>query len=187
MGAGSTAPKKGYTPDVKRLLLASLLLLAASAARAAETDAAAVAAGAAADRCWTDKRCWERTQAAFGKLFSLHLRELAAALPGRFFPGTTTFVKERVDDEGHFLRVERIENGSKTPAPEQRDQLEENVTLLTLLESLPIKQKPGLWFDEGDWAVTPAGHQVVTRLQSRHSEFWKRVGLMVSRGFVAHW
>ena len=134
------------------------------------------------DDCLRDPKCWDETLPGFSKIFRHRLVEIEGAPPSRFFKDTVTFSLRRLDNDGNFLRVLCIEeNGSRRPCDDDRNKLQERVSLITLLDSQPLrKRSKEPLYHADNWELTDAGRDRIRRMKTRYPDFWKKVAHLIS-------
>ncbi len=126
------------------------------------------------EECLKDRRAWKLSQEAVKQVFPLHLTEVDGAPPGRFFPNTVTYANRFMDQDGHFLRVDCLdEDGAGRPCTAQREVLEDRIFAITALESLPCLDPETPLFDQKSWAPTAAGSDALKRLKTGFPKLWK--------------
>ena len=151
-------------------VLAAALALAPSPAVAGAVDAAGPTPDLTAPRdtmspcaCAANPRCWRVVMLIDAKMTGIHKEEVEKALPNRFFPDTLTFTMRRPSSDGHFLIVKC--GSARRPCPEKRDVLEARLIKASILESLPLNQPKGAFFDPETFQITDGGEKVFIKLK----------------------
>lgn len=188
---------------MKAALLAAALLIPAGAAGGeplAPGKAAAQAGGAAdgisSDQakflstftpagCVKDARCWGLVKTVFQKTFGLNREKVDTALPGQFFPNTTTFaLRAAIKGSGHYLYILCGSDLNKRHRPcndQRRDELEQRVFESAVVYSVPSDYKQADLADPETMKLTPAGKKLLLEInQARPGAVQELLGLAIN-------
>jgi hypothetical protein len=168
------------------LAAAVLLAHAAAAQPAAESTGALKQIGAfeeasgekliatmTVEQCVRDAKCWGLVKTMFGRQFGIARTKVDGALPGQFFPDTTTFsLRAAVKGTGHYLYVLCGRDLKKRrPCADKRDLLEKRVFEYAMALALPGGGRPEDLADLETLKVTPQGKLLISRAEGARRGF----------------
>lgn len=124
------------------------------------------------------QQSWSLTATGFIELFKLRNKEIEAAEPNRYFPGSVAFALGRIDESGNFLML-RCRTGASS-CGSKRNVLEERIVSATLLEAVRTKAPKDQLYDKRTWALTPLGEKYMEKLRKRYPDLSTRLARLVA-------